>query len=201
MKFRNLIFILAITFSVIFVAMIGSSYAYYVTTGGVNLNVTTGNIDTGIAVVFSQSQYINVNTGVPITSSQVDSLASSSEFTIIPDSNFLNDYDSSVNISIVDISVDKELRVSDFKYKFICNDGSVSTVLSSGNGTNFTDDVISKGSLDLGVLNTVNGTFNINKLYTCNLNVWLEDNGANQNHLMNKMFRGLIRVNTLFKKK
>ena len=63
MKFRNLIFVLATAFSVIFVSMLGTSYAYYIATGGTTINVTTGNIDTGVAVVFNQSQYINVNTG------------------------------------------------------------------------------------------------------------------------------------------
>lgn len=200
MKFRNLIFILAISFSAIFLSMLGTSYAYYVATGGTTINITTGNIDNGVSVVFAQSQYINVNTGIPIESSLVDTLSSKSIFTITPNSEFLTGYNTLVNINIVDISIDEALKVKDFKYKFSCNDGTKSTVLSSGTGESFTDEVISSGKIELSSLNTANGTFNINKTYTCTLSIWLEETGENQNDLMNKKFRGLIKVSTLFKK-
>lgn len=200
MKFRNLIFVLAIAFSAIFACMLGSSYAYYVATGGTTINVTTGNIDTGVAVVFEQSQYINVNTGVPIGSTDIDSLASSSVFTLTPDSSILSGADVAINVSIVDISIDDALKVADFKYKFTCSDGTTSTELSSGDGTSFTSDVISTNNLNIGTLSTTDGTFNVTKTYTCNLKIWLEEIGADQNALMNKKFRGLIKVNTLFKK-
>lgn len=200
MKFRNLIFVLAIAFSAIFACMLGSSYAYYVATGGTTINVTTGNIDTGVAVVFEQSQYINVNTGVPIGSTDIDSLASSSVFTLTPDSSILSGADVAINVSIVDISIDDALKVADFKYKFTCSDGTTSTELSSGDGTSFTSDVISTNNLNIGTLSTTDGTFNVTKTYTCNLKIWLEETGTDQNALMNKKFRGLIKVNTLFKK-
>lgn len=200
MKFRNLIFILTIAFSAIFIGMMGTSYAYYFATGGVEFNVTTGNVDTGVSVVFAQSQYINVNTGIPINASEVDSLASKSVFTITPNVDVLTGYNAAVNVSIVDITIDEALRISDFKYKFSCSDDSTSTNLSSGDGTSFTDDVISSSTLSLGTLSTSNSTFNINKTYTCTFNVWLEETGENQNDLMNKKFRGLIKVNTVFKK-
>ena len=55
-----MIFVLVIAASIIFVGMIGSSYAYYTLTDGTNLNVTTGTFDSNISVVFNQSQYINL---------------------------------------------------------------------------------------------------------------------------------------------
>ena len=85
MKFRSMILVLTVAFSAIFMTMIGSSYAYYIATDGTTINVTTSQMDTGVAVVFEQSQYINVNTGIPINSSDVDTLASKSMFTITPD--------------------------------------------------------------------------------------------------------------------
>lgn len=200
MKFRNLIFVLTIAFSAIFLGMIGTSYAYYVATGGADINVTTGNIYTDIAVVFSQSEYINVNTGVPIEASEVDNLASKSVFTITPNLDVLTNEGTAINISLVDIMIDEKLRITDFKYKLSCNDGITSRDLSIGTGKNFTDEVISSGRLNLGSLNTDDQTLDINKTYTCTLRVWIEETNENQNDLMNKKFRGLIKVNTLFKK-
>ena len=200
MKFRSMILVLTIAFSAIFVSMLGTSYAYYVATDGTSIEVTTGNIDTGVAVVFAQSQYINVYTGVPINASDVNSLASASTFTITPDKTILSDADVAINIGIVELSIDEALIVNDFKYNFVCNDGSTDVINVNGAGTNFTSDVISSGYLKLGTLSTTTNTFNTNSEYICTLRVWLEETGNNQNNLMNKKFRGLIKVNTLFKK-
>lgn len=200
MKFRSMILVLTIAFSAIFASMLGTSYAYYVSTDGTRLEVTTGNIDTGVAVVFAQSQYINVYTGIPINAADVNTFASASTFTLTPDKTILSDAEVAINIGIVELSVDNALVVNDFKYNLICNNGSRDVINVSGNGTNFTDEVISSGYLKLGTLSTTTDTFNVNDTYTCTLRVWLEESGANQNALMNKKFRGLIKVNTLFKK-
>lgn len=200
MKFRNLIFVLAIAFSVIFASMIGTSYAYYVATGGTTITATTGNIDTGVAVVFNQSQYINVSSGVPISEADVDNLASASVFTLTPNKDILSGADVAVNVSIIDISIDSTLKVSDFRYKLSCSNGTTSIDLGSGSGIDFTDDVISSGILNLGTLSTTDNTFNVNNTYTCTLRVWLQETNADQNTLMGKKFSGLIKVNTLFKK-
>ena len=208
MNFRKLILTLTIAFSAIFTSMLGVSYAYYLATGGPNITVTTGNIDTGLAVVFNQSQYINVNTGIPISASDVDTLAGKSVFTITPDPSILSGADVSVNISVVDLSVDTQLRVSDFKYKLTCvgsqSGASDVTYEFSGDGTSVTEDVVSSGSLNLGSLSYVEGaynnTFDVNKIYTCTFRVWLQETTDNQNSLMNRSFSGLFRVNTMFKK-
>ena len=190
-----------IAFSAIFVGMIGTSYAYYVVSEGVEIQVTTGNIDTGVAVVFEQSQYINANTGAPIDDSMVDSLASSSVFKITPNEEIITK-DAVVTIGITDLSIDDALKVEDFNYKLSCVDSSSTEVLSaSGNGTSFTDDVISSGYLKLGSLSTTDTTnpLVVGNTYTCTLRIWLRETTENQNDLMNKKFRGLIKVNTLFR--
>lgn len=194
-----MILVLTIAFSAIFVSMIGTSYAYYVASDGTTINVTTSQMDTGVAVVFEQSQYINVNTGVPINSGDVDTLASKSVFTITPDTDMLTGAEVILNISIIDIFIEEALRVSDFKYRLTYSDGST-TKSVSGDGTDFTDVIISNGYLKLLTLDTVEKTFDPSKTYTCTLSLWIEESGADQNALMNKKFRGLIKVNTMFKK-
>lgn len=200
MKFKKFIFVLVITSILAVAGMWGTSYAYYVSTNGTNFNVTTANVDTSLTVVFSQSEYMNMKTGVPISTSDVDNYASKSVFTILPNNTLLNGYQVAVNISLINIKIDDALKVSDFKYKLTCSDGSTTTNLGSGTGASFTSDVLKNDSLSLGSLSTSANTFNASKTYTCTLRVWLQDSGSSQNNLMNKSFSGLVKVGTAIKK-
>lgn len=200
MKFKKFIFVLVITSILAVAGMWGTSYAYYVSTNGTNFNVTTANVDTSLTVVFSQSEYMNMKTGVPISASDVDNYASKSVFTILPNNTLLNGYQVAVNISLINIKIDDALKVSDFKYKLTCSDGSTTTNLGSGTGASFTSDVLKNDSLSLGSLSTSANTFNTSKTYTCTLRVWLQDSGSSQNNLMNKSFSGLVKVGTAIKK-
>ncbi len=200
MKFKKFIFVLVITSILAVVGMWGTSYAYYVSTNGTNFNVTTANVDTSLTVVFSQSEYMNMKTGVPISASDVDNYASKSVFTILPNNTLLNGYQVAVNISLINIKIDDALKVSDFKYKLTCSDGSTTTNLGSGTGASFTSDVLKNDSLSLGSLSTSANTFNASKTYTCTLRVWLQDSGSSQNNLMNKSFSGLVKIGTAIKK-
>ncbi len=192
MQFRKLIFVLTITTTVIFGLLMGSSYAYYVSSDGTTLNVTTGSFDGGLAIVFNQNEYINTVTGVPILASDVESLASKTVFTLAPDKTILDGYDVSINVNLVDIEIDDELKTDDFKFKLMC-DG---TNLESKTGS----DVGDKTSLLMGTLSTEDGNFSTTKLTTCNLYVWLEESGADQNELMNRHFSGLVKIETAFRK-
>ena len=198
MKFKKFIFVLVITSILAVAGMWGTSYAYYVSTNGTNFNVTTANVDTSLTVVFSQSEYMNMKTGVPISASDVDNYASKSVFTILPNNTLLNGYQVAVNISLINIKIDDALKVSDFK--LTCSDGSTTTNLGSGTGASFTSDVLKNDSLSLGSLSTSANTFNASKTYTCTLRVWLQDSGSSQNNLMNKSFSGLVKVGTAIKK-
>ncbi|MDY5058437.1 MAG: hypothetical protein SPF04_03140 [Bacilli bacterium] len=200
MKFKKFIFVLVITSILAVAGMWGTSYAYYVSTNGTNFNVTTANVDTSLTVVFNQSEYMNMKTGVPISASDVDNYASKSVFTILPNNTLLNGYQVAVNISLINIKIDDALKVSDFKYKLTCSDGSTTTNLGSGTGASFTSDVLKNDSLSLGSLSTSANTFNASKTYTCTLRVWLQDSGSSQNNLMNKSFSGLVKVGTAIKK-
>lgn len=208
MSFKKLLFTLFVAFTAIFTSMLGVSYAYYVVNGAPNITVTTGNIDTGMAVVFEQSQYLNVNTGVPINASDVDTKTSASVFTITPDANILDDSDVAINISLVNFSVHDALRVADLKYKLTCV-GSVSgsdntSVEFTGSGSDFSDSVISSGVLNIGTLKyskgDINNNLDINRTYVCSFRVWLQESNLDQNNLMNRNFSGLFKINTLFKK-
>lgn len=195
MKFKHMLFVLTVTTSIIFACMLGSSYAYYTLSNGTTVTATTGEFDANISVVFSESEYINLKTGVPINSTDVDKYASTSKFTLIPDATKLRGYDVAVKIAISNITIDTELKISDFKYNLKCNDGSSTTTIKSGTGADFTST-----ELEIGTLSTQNSTFNVSKTYNCALRLWLQETGNNQNALMNKSFSGLIKVNSVYRK-
>ena len=195
MKFKHMLFVLTVTTSIIFACMLGSSYAYYTLSNGTTVTATTGEFDANISVVFSESEYINLKTGVPINSTDVDKYASASKFTLIPDATKLRGYDVAVKIAISNITIDTELKISDFKYNLKCNDGSSTTTIKSGTGADFTST-----ELEIGTLSTQNSTFNVSKTYNCALRLWLQETGNNQNALMNKSFSGLIKVNSVYRK-
>lgn len=195
MKFKHMLFVLTVTTSIIFACMLGSSYAYYTLSNGTTVTATTGEFDANVSVVFSESEYINLKTGVPINSTDVDKYASASKFTLIPDATKLRGYDVAVKISISNITIDTALKISDFKYDLKCNDGSSTTTIKSGTGADFTST-----ELEIGTLSTQNSTFNVSKTYNCALRLWLQETGSNQNALMNKSFSGLIKVNFVYRK-
>ena len=195
MKFKHMLFVLTVTTSIIFACMLGSSYAYYTLSNGTTVTATTGEFDANVSVVFSESEYINLKTGVPINSTDVDKYASASKFTLIPDATTLRGYDVAVKIAISNITIDTALKISDFKYDLKCNDGSSTTTIKSGTGADFTST-----ELEIGTLSTQNSTFNVSKTYNCALRLWLQETGNNQNALMNKSFSGLIKVNSVYRK-
>lgn len=195
MKFKHMLFVLTVTTSIIFACMLGSSYAYYTLSNGTTVTATTGEFDANVSVVFSEIEYINLKTGVPINSTDVDKYASASKFTLIPDATKLQGYDVAVKIAISNITIDTALKISDFKYDLKCNDGSSTTTIKSGTGADFTST-----ELEIGTLSTQNSTFNVSKTYNCALRLWLQETGSNQNALMNKSFSGLIKVNSVYRK-
>lgn len=197
MKFNKIIFILMIAATIIFAGMIGSSYAYYTLTD-TSIDITTGNVTNGFSIVFSDNNYVNVKTGVPLNDDQVIESAKANMFSIIPNASALNGYDAYVNVSLINVRIDDALKVSDFKYSLICNDSnSYESTIGSGDGTSLSTgtDVL------LGSLNTINGSLNINTNYQCYFRVWIANKAdTSQNELMNKSFSALLKVNTIMRK-
>lgn len=196
MEFKKFIFVLAITATIIVCGVLGSSYAYYTATE-TNIDVTTGNVNNNISVVFQDNNYVNVKTGVPIDDANVNSLVTPTTFSIYPNSAVLSDYDVFVNISLINVKIDENLRVEDFKYKLQCFDSNDnSSLVVEGNGVDFVSE-----NLALGGLST-DSSLNINNDYTCNFRVWISNKAdVSQNELMDKRFSALVKVNTVMRKK
>ncbi len=202
MEFKRFIFVLAITSILIIGGLFGTSYAYYVSSDGTSFDVTTGSVDleNDITIVFSQSEYINFRAGVPIAAADVDLKANKNTFTISSDATKLDGYDVAVNFFLTNIQIADALKVSDFKYKFICNNGTSNVISTTGDGTNFTSIVLDNDKLVLGTISTTDSSFVAGTTYTCNLRVWLQESGVDQNALMNRKFSGLIKVGSVYRK-
>lgn len=198
MKFKKMILTLSITGFVIFALALGSVYAYYNASESANLDITSPDASP-VTVVFNNSEYIRVNTAIPILSTQVESEANKHPFSIVIDSSYLEDYEIALRSSLFDISIDSALMVNDFKYKLVClvtdtdsNENLVTKI--SGDGTDFSE-------LENNELILFNETLTNEASYSCNVYVWLEENNQNQNALMDKHFAATVKVDTVMRKK
>ena len=199
MKFSKFILVLVIASVAVLSLVLGLTYAFYTSNDGVNTNVTTSNEDPRLVVTFNQSQYINFNVGIPIPDNKIDEQASKSVFTINPDETKLSGKDVAITISLVNLSIADELKISDFKYDLICNNGTNNSTLANGTGASFTNDVLSNNLLPLGSLSTSDNTFDATKDYTCTFRLWLHETGEDQNSLMGKNFSGVLKVTSAYK--
>lgn len=204
MKFRKLMLVLTFTVSIIFVTVIGATYAYYNTSSG-SIGGTTGNVGNPINVVFNNSDYVDFNVGVPISSSDVETKASKTTFTLTPNNAIINDYDISADIMLSNIDIDNALKVSDFKYRLICTH-SVTGNSQTFNGTGSSLNSNSYTIASLSTTNTGNDIFYIDtnansQNYSCTLYLWLEESGVSQNTLMGKHFGANIVVSSMMKKR
>ena len=204
MQFRKLMLVLTFTVSIIFVTVIGATYAYYTISGG-SLDITTSSDDSAASVVFNNSDYIDLNTGIPISSTDVETKASKTTFTITPTATAISDYDIMVSIGLANISIDSELLVSAFKYRLVCASSVTGTEqIFNGNASSFTGENYTIANLS--TTGVGNNNFYVdanasNQNYSCSLYIWLEESGSNQNSLMNKHFGANVAVDSTLKKR
>ena len=210
MKFRKLMLVLTLVVSIIFVSVIGATYAYYVTASG-NVSLTTS--DNVVGVVFTSDSYIDLNTGVPILPENIETDASKSKFTLTPNLSVYDKQDIEVAIGLSNIDIDSELKTKDFKYKLVCSN----KVMYTDGTINYSQKQVFTGTFkdvkdkyytitELSTDGTNNNKFIIDtsslvtsQMYECTFYVWLEENGSNQNELMNKHFSSNIEINSMMK--
>lgn len=196
--------VLTFTISIIFVTVIGATYAYYNTSSG-SVSGTTGSFNASLGVVFTNSDYINFNTGIPIAANEVTTKANTVTFTLTPSSAVVSDYDATVNINFSNIDIDNNLKVNSFKHRLKCIHSITGTEqVFNGDASSFTGTSYTIASLDSTA--SGNSTFHIDRnansqSYSCTLYVWLEETNSNQNTLMGKHFGANIEISTMMKKR
>lgn len=185
MSFKKMILILSVTMVAILLCLFGASFAYYsLNNASTEFETSTSNDD--ISVIYEQSQFISVNTGIPITSEQVNEKAASSKFSVLAGNN-LTGYDVAIQINLTDVVIDEALKVSDFKLQFLENNVVIA---------NLTGEDITSNSITLKSLSKVT----VGTTYNYELKIWLNDTGVSQNDLMNKAFSGRFEVTSSMRK-
>ena len=181
MKYKKLLFTILVIILVMLTLMLATSYAWYsFNTGSTTFNAVTNNSD--VSIDFVKGDYINNNAAIPISSSEVDEYSDKHQF-IVKTKNNPKDNDILLNVSLVDISIDNPLRVSDFKVELYYQGSLVSTV--TGNQL-----MISGATTKL--LSTVTLNNNIDNNFE--VRVYLLDNGSDQSSLMNLNFSAKIQT-------
>ena len=184
MSFKKMMLIISVTMIVIILCLLGVSYAYYsLSNASTQFQTTTGE---DVSVIYEQSQYINVSTGVPLSSSEASEKASSSKFSALAGNEF-SGYQVAIQISLVDIIIDSALKISDFKIQFLEN----GTVISNLTGADITSSTLTVKPMS---------RINVGTTYNYELKIWLNDTGVSQNELMGKKFSGRFEVSSSVKK-
>ena len=188
MKYKKLLFTILVIILVMLTLMLATSYAWYsFNTGSTTFNAVTNNSD--VSIDFVKGDYINNNAAIPISSSEIDEYSDKYQF-IVKTTNNPKDNDILLNVSLVDISIDNPLRVSDFKVELYYQGSLISTV--TGNQL-----MISGATTKL--LSTVTLNNNIDNNFE--VRVYLLDNGSDQSSLMNLNFSAKIQTEVVSKLK
>ena len=103
----------------------------------------------------------------------------------------LKKYEVAIEISLKDIIMDNELKITNYKYELL-QDGKY---VGSGDFSNLGNSTSLK---IMPMTKLVNNNFP--QTYNYELYIWLSDDEANQNILMNKGFSAKISVNSAVKK-
>ena len=168
----------------------GASYAWYsYFNAETNLSGTTKKeIPT---IIFSQTEFISSSKIMPIYDEDRYNYANKNSFTITLGEN-LKDYETAIEISLKDIKIAEELKISNYKYELLQDGISV----NQGNFSEITED----NTLIIMPIKKLVPS-NYPNVYTYELYIWLSEDGTNQNYLMDKEFSARINVDSAMKKK
>lgn len=184
MNYKKLLVTIVIVIVVVFAFMMVTSYAWYSFTGGqTEFNTTTYN--EYINVTYESSGVINTTTALPISDSQIETNASANNFSV----SVVGASDVAevlLSISLVDISIDDNLKSVDFKYQLLHN----GTVIKEGTGLDFDSTSFELASKEVISSNTTNNFI---------FRLWISDNGISnsQNDMQGKTFSASIEVNAV----
>lgn len=189
MEFKKLLLILSITITIIITIMFGASYAWYAYSNAES-RVIGRTIKEAPTVIFSQNEYISSKITSPIYDEDKYNYANKNSFSITLGKELRN-YETGIEISLKDIIIDNELKISNYKYELL-EDGKT---ISKGDFSNI-------GSMTNLILVPMKIMKPNNYPYTYNyeLYVWLSEDKSNQNELMNKNFSAKINVESAIKK-
>ncbi len=189
MSIKKMIILLGITISVMFGLLFAASYAWYAYSNA-ETAVEGRTISEKPTVIFAQTDRIIASQNMPIANTDRYNYATKNSFAITLGEN-LKKYESAIEISLIGIRMSEELKSQNYKYELLENGLTVAEGDFSTIGT--------ASSLKL-IPMTILKHEQDNVTYNYDLYIWLNDDGTNQNELMNKSFSAKINVNSAVKK-
>ena len=189
MEFKKIIIVLIITTIVSIGLLFGTSYAWYAYKNA-ETSVEGKTKEEKPTVIFSQTEYLFMKDIMPIEDEDRYTYANKNSFIITVGEN-LSDYQTGIEISLKDIIISDELKITDFKYELLQNGITIVNGDFSKIGTN--RELIIMPMTELYPISYP-------ETYNYELYIWLSDDKSNQNNLMNKGFRAKINVNSATKK-
>ena len=188
-KDRNKIYYrLLLIAAIIIPVIIGFSYAYFLAVVKVTNDqptVISGNVITGfdLRLETENDGYINATDLIPLELNQVEDYAEKGEFDVIAGN---NPYNINYSISLTDITISPELKISDFKWKLICTScGEDTSKNAEGNFASInTNTYLLKNNLII----------DSNTTDSYKLILWIEETDQDQISLMNKSFSAKVTI-------
>ena len=189
MEFRKIIIILAITAFVSIGLLFGTSYAWYAYSNAESSIEATTKKETP-SVIFSQTEQLFSKVTMPIKDSDRYNYGNKNSFIITVGEN-LADYQTGIEISLKDIIMANELKISNYKYELLQDGVAVATGDFSNLGS----------SKEMTIMPmTVLHPSSYPMVYNYELYIWLSEDETDQNNLMDKVFSAKINVNSATKK-
>lgn len=188
MEFKRILIVLSITITILMCLMMGVSYGWYAYENAQS-TVSGSTIKEAPTVIFSQTEYISSTQTLPILDKDRYNYANKNSFNVTIGEN-LREYQVAIEISLVNISMSDELKIANYKYELL-QDG---ITIATGNFENL--DVTTIKLMPMTIVNPLGYP----QTYTYELYIWLNDDGTNQNNLMNKGFNARVNINSAVKK-
>ena len=189
MDFKRIVAILSITIAIFVGIIFGSSYAWYAYSNAESkVNGTT--IKERPTIIFSQTEYMYSKDIMPIRDEDRYNYASKNSFTVTIGED-LKDYETGIEISLKDIAMSNELKITNYKYELLQDGVMVNTGDFSNLGSSNTLKIMPMKKMLVTSFPTT---------YSYELYIWLSDDGTNQNDLMGKTFSAKVNINSATKK-
>ena len=189
MELKKFLIVLSIAITITIGIMFGVSYGWYEYSNA-KINIKSSTIKEIPTVIYSNTEKITTNNIMPILDEDRYNYGEKNIFTITIGENLKN-YETAIEISLKDLRISEELKIEDYKYELLQDNKIVSTGDFSTVG--MTTNMIIMPM-------TIMQPSTYPQTYTYELYIWLSDNGANQNNLMNKSFNAKLNINSAIKK-
>ena len=178
---RKMLGVILVIVIAMFSLMFATSYAWYsFNNASTQFDVVTGNDD--VMINYLRGEYIATNVAVPILENDIDRYSEKNNFSIQVKNN-KRDNDLVVTVSLIDIDIDNDLKVKNFKIDLYYQNKMIAS--TSG-------DYLNSDTMDLADVSIDSDLDN-----NFELRVYLLDDGSDQSVMMNKSFKARVSLNVI----